>query len=318
MMHRRSTWLALVVCSIACGDRYGATSTPPAPTPAADAEAQADAATLADGAPEPANTPSSCDSGDGFGLAELVPGLPPAAIGSAARLSPDELTVYVAFAGATSADLSFATRTSETGPFGPLQRISVSNNMDELDPWISADGLTMLFGRGTSTIEWNLFRTSRPTTAHDFENAAVLRGLDGTQNWAGYLRSDGSVLYFTSSRPGASGYDLYRASAKGEGFEPSRPLTELNTALNDETPVIAEDELTIYWASTRTDLGAKGKRDIYMASRRSATDPFSSIRNVAELNTSEADYPGWISRDQCRLYFTRDSAILVARRPARR
>jgi hypothetical protein len=42
---------------------------------------------------------------------------------------------------------------------------------------------------------------------------------------------------------------------------------------------------------------------------------FSGITPVIELNTADEDWPGAISRDGCRLYYTSKRNIYVAERP---
>jgi hypothetical protein len=68
------------------------------------------------------------------------------------------------------------------------------------------------------------------------------------------------------------------------------------------------DELTIYFASLRTDGGAKGNLDIWMARRSSVDEQFGLPRNVAKLNTPLSEYPTWISADGCRLYIAKGEA----------
>jgi hypothetical protein len=66
---------------------------------------------------------------------------------------------------------------------------------------------------------------------------------------------------------------------------------------------VSPDQLTIYWASDRTDGGAKGDFDIWMATRPNSTASFGGAKNVSELNTDGAELPNWVSPDGCRLYF---------------
>ena len=53
-----------------------------------------------------------------------------------------------------------------------------------------------------------------------------------------------------------------------------------------------------------------------------ATDAFGPPRRVGELSSSRDEYPRWLSRDRCRLYFARDTAnasndVFVAKRSPR-
>jgi len=79
--------------------------------------------------------------------------------------------------------------------------------------------------------------------------------------------------------------------------------------MEDEfAPVLGNDILVVYWASTRRDLGARGGDDIWRATRARRSDPWTEVTNVAELNTGSSEVPDWLSPDGCRLYFHSDRA----------
>jgi hypothetical protein len=73
------------------------------------------------------------------------------------------------------------------------------------------------------------------------------------------------------------------------------------------------------FSSTRCDGGAKGGYDIWMARRPRLDAPFEPPENQLELNTADAEYANFLSRDGCTLYFHREvaavSRIFFAERP---
>jgi hypothetical protein len=122
----------------------------------------------------------------------------------------------------------------------------------------------------------------------------------------------------TSASRGARNADIWRAAASGGGFSAPVDVTEIDTMFDEGNPTLSPDRLTLFWASNRTDGGAKGGYDIWTAKRADTSAPFSSIANVAELNTANDDFPGWLSPDGCRLYLTSQATVgqmYVATRP---
>ena len=97
-------------------------------------------------------------------------------------------------------------------------------------------------------------------------------------------------------------------------------LASLTTSDAEFEPAVTPDELTILWASSRPDLGAKGGLDIFMATRSSVDASFVDVKNVAELNTGGDDIPSWISPDLCEIHVTQSAGsngwdLFHARRP---
>jgi Tol biopolymer transport system component len=72
-------------------------------------------------------------------------------------------------------------------------------------------------------------------------------------------------------------------------------LPELGDAFS---PAISSDELTIYFASSRS-----GNNDIWRANRASTAQPFDTPTHVDELASPSQDFPSSISPDGCRIYF---------------
>ena len=249
-------------------------------------------------------------------IPQLLSGFPTGA--STARLSPDELTAYFdvnpSGSGPPYLDLYQVSRGAPEDVFSGSTSLTTLNTTtaDEFHATVSGDGLTAVFTRSGSTLD--LFIATRPSAASQFGAPSALLAPVNTSETEQdpYLLPDAKVLYF--SRSGGAGLDLYRAAGNGSSFNTVTALSELNTQATDYFSVITQDDLTIFWGSTRTDLGAKGGVDIYTASRASTGVPFSGIRNVAELNTVSSESPSSVSSDGCRLYFTQAGGIYVAKR----
>lgn len=263
-----------------------------------------------------------CDPAAPFGEPVLLAEIDLPGHEAVSDLSPDELTLYyvTTVTGSTGVHIAMRSRATATSPFGPA---SYPFGLPASDDWsvaISADGLSAVLSTARSgTAGVDMFQTSRPSPADTFGNLTKLTGLNSSADEQGsQLSADGKTFYFDSTRSGAR--DLYRAPVTVGGFGAPEPIAELNTPNAVEAvPVLSADELTIYFHSTR---GSDPTGDIWMAKRASKQAPFTDIALVPNVNAAgAADAPGFVSRDDCRLYMssmrgpTGEYAPYVASRP---
>jgi WD40 repeat protein len=94
-------------------------------------------------------------------------------------------------------------------------------------------------------------------------------------------------------------------------------VTSIDDAGNEGCPVLAPDELTIYFCSDR--VGGFGDHDFYLSRRSSASEPFGAEFLVTDvdglMNTSIPEGPTWVSPDNCELFFLRDTLYVATRSP---
>lgn len=83
-------------------------------------------------------------------------------------------------------------------------------------------------------------------------------------------------------------------------------LPELSTNARDFLPTLSADKLTVYLSSNRP--GGKGGFDIWTSHRSTTSDGFPTPKPVPELNSSANEDVGWLSSDNCRIYFSSDVA----------
>jgi len=107
------------------------------------------------------------------------------------------------------------------------------------------------------------------------------------------LTQDGTVLYFSSDRPGGKGgTDIYMPRRTREGWTKPQNVNEINSASDEMTPYIAADGKTFYFASNRN--GGAGGFDIYVT--RKSGDSFSSPTNIGTPINSEFDDIAYIAK----------------------
>lgn len=228
-----------------------------------------------------------------------------------ARLSADELTLFLSGYDGTSFDLFEAHRASATGPFSTPRRMTeLNSSAGDFDADLSRDGLRLWFGSNRSGAS-QIYVAGRPSPGDGFGVPTLADGVnDGFDAGQPFETVDGAELWFASSRaPQLGGRDLWRATWDGVRYTNPQHVDGLSSGGEDWWPMLSDDGLTLYFASN----GGQGF-DIYRAHRVARNAPFAAPVRVDALNTAGDDFASWLSPDDCRLYLTQGPALLVATR----
>jgi hypothetical protein len=153
----------------------------------------------------------------------------------------------------------------------------------------------------------DLYATRRASLTAQFTAGTTVSGLNSTiDDIDPDITPDGAALYFDSAR-GTTALHLYAAVRRADGsFDAPQPLTALNTTVVDGHPHLTDDGLTLYWSSARTDGGAQGGTDIWLAKRSSTAGTFTTPARVPELSSANNESLSWISSDGCVAYLQSD------------
>lgn len=252
---------------------------------------------------------SRCDPFDAFDPPQPLVGFTPRQSVFRPSLTADELEMYFSIGVPGSAghfELNVVHRSSTSEPFGEPQLLSLSaSSTDQLSASVSGDGL-ILFFQSPDSSNARIYVSTRASRSEAFGGAIYVANANSTNGDVGdytpFLTSDESELWFSSSRMTGQRRDIYRATGKGSQFGAATSISSLNSDNDEVDPVPSSDKLTIYFRSDRPGgIGTSG--DIWVGHRSSSSDGFANIAPVAELNTSALDSPGWLSLDNCRLYF---------------
>ncbi len=117
---------------------------------------------------------------------------------------------------------------------------------------ISSDGARMVYASAGPDGDLNLFL--RVWDGTDWGEPRPMRALNSRfQETSPALSGDGSLLFFSSDRPGGrGGYDIWVSKWDGVEYAWSLPLTErVNGPFDEIDPAFAPDGLTLYFASNR-------------------------------------------------------------------
>jgi len=181
----------------------------------------------------------------------------------------------------------------------------VNTTGDDREPRVTADGLSMFaMSRASGALPCHVTLATRTSITLAFSGLQVVATVNSTTNdGEPYILPTGNVLYFDPDRGG--NYGLYRSSKTGGAFSTPTLVSRVNldSANNEENPVVTPDELTLFFSSNRS--GGLGSLDIYEATRLTVADGFGAPIALTSLNTASYEAPTWISADGRELYFTR-------------
>jgi predicted Ser/Thr protein kinase len=184
-----------------------------------------------------------------------------------------------------TSDEWFWTEPENLGP-----KINTSGN--EHSPFISADGLTLLYhGRGGKPENSvDIWQCRRQSTEGAWGDPESLGPLINSIHWEGdpCLSADGLELFFAAEWRGAFGnFDIFlatRATVDAPWSEPVNLGRNINTKLHDRSPALSADGLTLWF--TRETEGSTGF-DLMTATRASRGEPFGHAKLVGPPVNSE-------------------------------
>lgn len=237
-------------------------------------------------------------------------------------ISKDGLSLYFGSprpsAGSAGLDIWVSRRASVDAPWEPPRalgpEINVSGSVNDNGAALSTDGHRLYFqsNRAGGFGGLDLYVSRRHDARDDlgWEQPVNLgSALNSSANETGLTlfedEATGLVtFYFASNRPGGSGgNDIYASTVLSDGtFGPSVPVAELNSPFDDQRPAVRRDGLEIFLTSTRP--GTLGGADIWVATRSSTSEPWSTPVNLGpEINTVNFDAASTLSFDGTTLYF---------------
>lgn len=217
------------------------------------------------------------------------------------------------------ADIFVATRSERDASFGPAERIdALSAPGVETSPAVSADGLTLWFasdragGHGDLDI-WVATRSAREAAWSVPVNLDALNS--SAKDIPRPIGQHARVMPMASDRNTRGYYEVLFASRSQRSAPFTAPVRVPEIAFPGQSTVdgfLSDDGLTLFYVT-----GPEfGPADLYVASRRSTSDPFERGVPLDDLNTPSDERDPWLSADGREFYFSSDRsgqyAIYVA------
>jgi hypothetical protein len=145
-----------------------------------------------------------------------------------------------------SQDIWVSTRDDRSSAWKSPSTVDELNTGDvESNASVSYGDRGLFFARGTSVATRDIYEASRPGTTGTWDTIVARTELNTADLDAGStVAIDGRLVVFFTARPGdAGGSDLYTATRSGPmaAFTNIVPLSELNTAGDEEDPWLSED-----------------------------------------------------------------------------
>jgi WD40 repeat protein len=237
-------------------------------------------------------------------------------------ISNDGLSLYISSArpgGFGPNDIWVSQRDSLDDPWGPPQNLGPNINTagDEFAPDFSPDGHWLFFSSGRPPGTNNFTRiwvSYRKDVDDDFGwGPAVdlgpdinLPGLDDNAPTFFHDHKTGiTSIYFNSSlrKDGPGDFDIYVSTQRPNGtFGRAKVVPELCSLNRDTRTAIRRDGLEMFITSNRP--GGSGKIDLWVATRETTLDPWSTPVNLGPtINTADDDGGPALSCDGTTLYF---------------
>jgi hypothetical protein len=232
-------------------------------------------------------------------------------------ISKNGLSLYIASSrpgGIGDFDIWVSQRTSVDAPWGTPQNLGPTINTAgrEQAPFLTLDGHRLYFfsDRPGGFAGTDLYVSRRRDKHDDFGWEAPVNlgsGVNTSFNETVpvYFEDEASettTLYFGSNRPGMGGTDIYVSTLlPDETFGPAVRVDVLNSSVRDAPFTIRRDGLEMFLASDRP--GTLGAFDVWVTTRASTADPWSTPVNLGPVvNSSADDSRGALSFDGTTLY----------------
>jgi hypothetical protein len=181
-------------------------------------------------------------------------------------LSEDGLSIIYADATSGQYHLFEATRSSPGSTFvpsGAIPNVNASPGVQDNHPWLSADGLRLLFMSNRMNTD-RVFETTRPDRASEFAMPVPLDLGGNAGNPT--LSADGLELFFSSTRGGSQDIWTAKRPAIGQPFGTPTVVMELSSSRDDCCMRLSRDGTTIFLNYDTLTAGG-GAADLFSATR---------------------------------------------------
>ena len=272
-----------------------------------------------------------------FGTPQLVAELASNARTDNPTLTGDLLEIYFTSDRTSgNGDVWVAKRSDPGQPFDtPTPIAEVNTIFFETSSAVSADGLTLWFGsdRAGGVGSTDIWQSNRSSRSDSWSTPFNVVALDTAVEDIPRPPGQHGLVMPLSSKQGPV-YQTFLATRTSTGAPFGKPVLISELAFTDRTTVdgfLTDDGLTLFYSSSPlvypadagprpgdasanfTDGGPTPTADLFVAWRRSTSEPFSASQPLDDLNTGGDERDPWLTPDGKTLYFTsdRDGALSI-------
>ncbi|MBK7967384.1 MAG: PD40 domain-containing protein [Bacteroidetes bacterium] len=201
----------------------------------------------------------------------------------------------------------------EDGEWKPLSIVSFSGKYDDLEPFLSQDGLRLYFAsnrpsdNNSDTIhDYDIWYVERKTIRDTWSNPVNVGAPINTLQDEFYpcITLSGN-MYFTGGGVGTKGKDdIFLSEWKNGKFNPPQSLdTTINSEGYEFNAFVSPDESFIIFTGYNR-AGGQGSGDLYISKKR-ANGSWEHAKNLGtEINSKQMDYCPYVNLNTQELYFT--------------
>ena len=253
--------------------------------------------------PSNPNTLRRCLPGHPFDTPVPIPGFSTTNVETSPHLTADELMIVFA---RLEGERGFyvATRSSGAQPFSAPVRLAIDADGSNADPMVTPDGLALFFSSNPAGASGgsDIWVARRASNTEPFAAPVLFAAASSTGDDYHPFAVPGGGFWLASARKGAGRSDIYFAAELADGGVAEAVTSNLSAGV-DGHPVPSADGLRLYFSSRRPP---SQLTEIWVGARSVDSGAFEGPVQVAELQSSGNDVPGWLSPDSCRMYFSSD------------
>jgi hypothetical protein len=231
-----------------------------------------------------------------------------------ASLTQDELEIYFScqMKGESNFHIWRSTRTASDPAWKLATQVNdIVGVVDDVDPDVSGDGLTLYFASNRSGAGLRLYVSRRQTKDKTWGNPSEMQELSSPtlDRYGPSVDPSGLFMFFGSASRDDNNYRLYSASRTNPSafWGNIQDLSGINSGKEDNDPAVFHEMRSLIWSSRDPSNGASW--DLVEVSRPDLSTLFSSAARVTldTLNTPSAERYPWVSQDGTHIVFSRES-----------
>ena len=261
-----------------------------------------------------AGTAPRCDPSKDFAAPTLITALDGTDSTGRAIMTPDELEIFYLKGDSAPYELRHAIRTTADTTWDAATTETLDPDASELGS-LAVGGLKLYYWHidETGALDSTPVEATREQLRTPFGAGTTITGINRA---IVALDTDDAAYWSVYNVAGAdTDEQIFRGIVSGDRVANPVPVTAIHVAgaLDDHPALVGNQELTIYFESTRDP--SNGGSDIWRATRTSAQTDYGTPTHVDGVSSSSPEAPSWVSADDCVMLLDRLKHFYIAQRP---